>query len=1119
MKKTRILSVLLALTLVLCMIPFTVSAAAPTVIELDGQRTVFVSSFGKMTYNAKTYTSFKNFNDALSALGKDGGKIVFTGNIAITSFNDIKGREPITIEGIGTKISGNRLDFSYLEGGNVELQGDLNLCFLTLRLAKDAYLFTNGHSVETLDDFDTYNQEHYGVSGADKYTYPDPPSVAPGTVTESGGAIFLNAGVYTTLAAGSVNGKAVNGNTLLTLEGGTVENVVGANIGDGTMNGDAKLVIGKGKIANLVAGSSGGTLNGNVTTVINGGDIASAVIGAQQGAVINGNVVVALNGGNFSGTINAGKGKVTGTKIVITGKDATANIANGAADYIIKLTGGLCEPQFDGTELKGFLFTDKYGVPCETATINGKSVSSASGIYDLTKGTTTVEVASKINVGIQKNATYVAGYSDGTFLPQNNMTRAEAITLLLRVLTDENNIKGKITANYDDVAAGSWYESYIGFFQKLGFLKNLEGKNGLVIYPDQNVTRAEFAELLYQASTLSEASASSKIKSFSDVSSKHKYSAAIQFAVSNNIVTGYEDGTFRPENNITRAEVVTMVNRYMGRTPTGENGGISFSDIDAHWAKGQILAASGAENVTWTATPRALEYQLTGSSAEEYIKGLYEQSATLSGDAIRRGVDTISEKMKQDILNTPNTADIYGDRMTKTTYYISEKNGNDENDGKSPETAWQTMAALNKMRFPQKGTTVLFERGGVYRGTISVNAGMTYGSYGTGPKPIVMQSKKNYADPALWTATEWENVWLCADQLINVGVMGFDHDLQDYSNKCYDETYGLIMNPNTLGVTGPESLNGDLQFYCELPGGSTGNRGNLYLYCEGGNPGERFKSIEIGENIAIISGASNDVVIDNISFKFTGGHGMGGAGGCKDRTITNCVWSWIGGSVLSYNNGAAVTNYGNAIEIYGGCDGYDVINNWMYQIYDTGVTHQRSASTGNCYQGNINYLSNLIEYVFWGIEFYNAPPSLAQLNGGKDTYTRLTENVLSAYNVLRKGGYGWGSITRYRTCQLYCGSTLSDNKNCRSEYNIFDRATGSMLNLPSNSNEVPDKNIYIQHLGYPLGSLKGMYALCDYNAADNLVKHWGDKNPLVVVIDPKRDPVVINTPAGLAKRN
>ena len=278
----------------------------------------------------------------------------------------------------------------------------------------------------------------------------------------------------------------------------------------------------------------------------------------------------------------------------------------------------------------------------------------------------------------------------------------------------------------------------------------------------------------------------------------------------------------------------------------------------------------------------------------------------------------------------------------------------------------------------------------------------------------------------------------------------------------------------------------------------------LYVYSTKGNPGERFSSIEMGERKNTFSGAADNVVIDNLSFKFTGAHAMGGAGGCKNRTVTNCVFSWLGGSVLSLNSNGGATNYGNAVEIYGGCDGYFVENNWMYQIYDTAVTHQRSASTGDCIQTNIRYTSNLMEYVHWGIEFYNAPPTEADLNGAEDTFTRITSNVIYRYNVLRNGGYGWGSIVRFRqkSARLYCGASLSTNYDELTEYNILDRCAGYLVSVPKNSNEDYDKNIYIQTVGCTLGTLKGAIFTCSYDAHTNIKGHLGDNRAVVVVVEP-----------------
>ena len=506
----------------------------------------------------------------------------------------------------------------------------------------------------------------------------------------------------------------------------------------------------------------------------------------------------------------------------------------------------------------------------------------------------------------------------------------------------------------------------------------------------------------------------------------------------------------------------------------------------------------------------------SADSAEDYIKALYNQSEHLSGKAIRKGADEIAERMKADILGTPNTLDIYGDRVTGTAYHISENGSDNDGDG-TAEKPFRSIAGLKAKVSLKSGDAVLFERGGIYRGTFSVTAGVVYGSYGEGNKPLIMQSKKNYASPELWQETEWENVWVCTEKLVNVGIIGFDHELQDYSENSYNELYGIIMNKGLFGFEDPSQLCGDLQFYSELYGG-TSNSGELYVYSKDGNPGSRFKSIEIGERFDIITGSAANVVIDNLSVKFTGAHGMGGAGGARNRTVTNCVWSWLGGSVLSLSFGSSgdPVNYGNAVEIYGGCNGYFVENNWMYQIYDTAVTHQRNTSTGDCIQENIRYADNLMEYVFWGIEFYNLPPTSSQLGGKEDTYTRITRNVTSEYNLLRLGGYGWGSITRHRGSQLYWSHGVSDTESCIARYNIFDRAYGNLLGIPENSTETEDRNIYIQHIGQLLGNLKkSSGVICDYDAARRIAEDFGDKNAVVVLIDPAVEPIVRNIPEGL----
>ena len=1104
MRKTRILSLILALLFVLSSVPFTAFAASANVAEIDGQRFAFISSFGKMGFNGKSYTASKSFGEALKALGAEGGRMIFSGKISVNSFKDTEGRAPVYIQATGNNPIENILDFAAGGTSTPALGGDLILNDLYVRMPEGGYIFANGHTFHAASGVDSYFESKFLRGTTTNARYVHPVSVASGEAT-SKSTIILEDGNFGNIVSGAVKGKSLSADTEITAENVKIENLV-AGSEKGTASGNSTISVKDTKVTSLLAGN--GEYNGNISVTVNGGEISKLVI-RPDGGKVSGNLYVGIFGTEV-GEITLGTGTVSGKTIIIADEANGAKLPAGCADIFAVIKNGMGEyDHSDGT----VLLSDTIGIPAKTAIINGNMVTSENGKYTLSAAQNTIDIVDPVIVAANKNAAFVAGYADGTFLPQNNMTRAEAFTLVTRLITDENSIKGKVSANYKDAESGAWYDSYIGFLQTLGVLSQI-AQDGNIL-PSQNITRAEFAELLYKISTLDGVPSSVKVKNFSDVPDDHKYIHAVTYAAVNGIVAGYPDGTFKPDASITRAEVVTMANRYLGRIPAEAGGAASFSDIESHWAKPRIIAAAGAENVAWTAKAAATPYTLAGKNAEEYVKGLYDRAGELSADGIRDGIDIISEQMKKDVLNTPNTLDIYADKVTGDIYYVSEKSGNDENDGLSPETAWKTMANVASLKSPKRNSAILFERGGIYRGNAGMLNNVVYGSYGEGPKPLIMQSKKNYADPALWVETEWKNVWKLTDLVTNVGIIGFDHDLFDYSESSYHEKYGLIMNKATHGFDGPEELSGDLQFYSVLTNNSVSTPGELYLYSKDGNPGSRFKSIEIGESSHIFNGAPLNVIFDNLAFKFTGAHAIA-FGTCKNVRVTNCVFSWLGGSVLNLGSTGAATNYGNAVQVYGGCNGYHVENNWMYQIYDTAVTHQRSSTTGDCIQTNVKYLSNLMEYVFWGIEFYNMPPTAADLKGKKDTYRRETSNVRSAFNVLRLGGYGWGSIVRYRGSQLYCGSVLSENKNCIAEYNIFDRATGNLVQLPSNATEIQDKNIYIQTAGRPLGSLRGTGISCTYEAEKEIRERWGDKNAVVIVIDPEKEPVELELPEGLA---
>ena len=121
------------------------------------------------------------------------------------------------------------------------------------------------------------------------------------------------------------------------------------------------------------------------------------------------------------------------------------------------------------------------------------------------------------------------------------------------------------------------------------------------------------------------------------------------------------------------------------------------------------------------------------------------------------GSDKEASILKKKILGAKDEVVIKGKK-----YYISN-NGDDKNDGLSPATAWATFNKFHAMGdFLKEGDGVLLERGSTWRvwKDITMKTGVTYAAYGEGPKPCLLGSDKNYADPSFWTKTERENVWV-----------------------------------------------------------------------------------------------------------------------------------------------------------------------------------------------------------------------------------------------------------------------------------------------------------------------------------------------------------------------
>lgn len=457
----------------------------------------------------------------------------------------------------------------------------------------------------------------------------------------------------------------------------------------------------------------------------------------------------------------------------------------------------------------------------------------------------------------------------------------------------------------------------------------------------------------------------------------------------------------------------------------------------------------------------------------------YMRSEIIAAYAEQEGIEVIpqdvlaeinskTQQYKQNVLNSKNY-DVT--KATGNVYYVSNS-GNDSNDGNSPQTAWATISKVNGSTLAS-GDVVLFERGDMFRGKISGKAGVTYSAYGEGAKPVINGSTRNYANASYWVQTSVPNVYkLNLTLSSDVGFIAFDHDVTAIGK--YDELASLKRVPgityNGKLFSGINDLDTDLSFSY-----STSSR-TVYLYSKYGNPGKRFSSIEISTQGHLFSIGGRDIIVDNLHFRYGGSHGVGGGGGkayydadgnflnitsSQNITVKNCIFAWIGGSILSNT-----TRYGNAVEMYGSVDGYVVDNCWIYQIYDTGITHQYSSSNAvDTMMKDIHYKNNLVEYCHWSIEFYNAPCC----NASVETHRKITKNVLVEDNILRMGGYGWGSTTRKGEATLYNSFGLShkpeETQYFHARNNIFFCSSGRIIRLTSNESErnlTFEGNTYVQ---------------------------------------------------------
>ena len=173
-----------------------------------------------------------------------------------------------------------------------------------------------------------------------------------------------------------------------------------------------------------------------------------------------------------------------------------------------------------------------------------------------------VEIPDDVPTGLngKDHYAYIIGYGNNDVRPQNNITRAEVATIFFRLLTDETRTANMTKSNgYNDVKDGDWFCCAVSTLSKMGIIKGYEDGS---FKPNDPISRAEFAAIAARFDPDGDKTPAT----FADVTS-HWAKDEISIAANHGWIKGYEDGSFKPDQKITRAETMTLVNRVLKRLP------------------------------------------------------------------------------------------------------------------------------------------------------------------------------------------------------------------------------------------------------------------------------------------------------------------------------------------------------------------------------------------------------------------------------------------------------------------------------------------------------------------------------------------------------------------------
>ena len=417
-------------------------------------------------------------------------------------------------------------------------------------------------------------------------------------------------------------------------------------------------------------------------------------------------------------------------------------------------------------------------------------------------------------------------------------------------------------------------------------------------------------------------------------------------------------------------------------------------------------------------------YNPNNDSANGDIKDLvHSKLASLYHEGTVTNVsDPMVDKMFETIMN-PN--DSSGWVAGGTSYYVSSSEGNDSAAGTSSNTPLKTISKANSKA--SAGDTIYLKRGDTWRNTdltvdasFTLKSGVHYAAYGSGAKPELLGSAKNYggsSNSSGWTETSsGSHVWYyqyiasgSATTNANAGMIYFiDADGTVHPGKS-------IAAPNTNNNTYSYSegdLDSDLEYFAPnksgsntITAGSYSTQGRIYVYSNT-NPATRFPRIEIAPRHTVVEGNNGTssseagvTTLNNIAVKYGGYHGIKSISGGSNFWINKCEIAYIGGGVQFTSDGS--NRIGNGIEFGNGFTNGRVYDCYIHDCFDAGATFQSYGTGSEVSFNNIYFCRNVIENCTYNIEFF--------LNRNNSD---SMSNIHIEDNILRNAGYGWGCYDR-----------------------------------------------------------------------------------------------------------